>query len=59
MKKLLLALLFAPVVCLAQINQYCPQFTVNGTPQYQPGPGDQEETANTIKQSPVKPFNGY
>lgn len=26
----------------AQIDQQCPQFTVNGTPQYQPRPGDQE-----------------
>ena len=35
MKKLLLILLFAPLLALAQINQQCPQFTVNGTPQYQ------------------------
>ena len=42
MKKLLVLILFAPVLVLAQINAQCPQFTVNGTPQYQPGPGDQE-----------------
>jgi endonuclease G len=43
MKKLLLALvLCVPVITLAQINQQCPQFTVNGTPQYQAQPGDQE-----------------
>lgn len=42
MKKLLLVLLFTPLVVLAQINQQCPQFTVNGTPQYQAQPGDQE-----------------
>jgi len=42
MKKLLLVLLFVPLAALAQINQQCPQFTVNGTPQYQPQPGDQE-----------------
>ena len=43
MKKILLALvLFAPVFAFAQINQQCPQFTVNGTPQYQAQPGDQE-----------------
>ena len=43
MKKILLAVvLFAPVFVLAQINQQCPQFTVNGTPQYQAQPGDQE-----------------
>jgi endonuclease G len=43
MKKLLLALvLCVPVIALAQINQQCPQFTVNGTPQYQAQPGDQE-----------------
>jgi endonuclease G len=42
MKKLLLVLLFAPLVTLAQIAQQCPQFTVNGTPQYQAEPGDQE-----------------
>ena len=41
MKKLLLVLLL-PFVVFAQINQQCPQFTVNGTPQYQPQPGDQE-----------------
>jgi endonuclease G len=43
MKKLLLALvLCVPVITLAQINQQCPQFTVNGAPQYQAEPGDQE-----------------
>jgi len=42
MKKLLLVLLFVPLAALAQINQQCPQFTVNGTPHYQPQPGDQE-----------------
>ena len=42
MKKLLLALLFTPLLAFAQINQQCPQFTINGTPQYQAGPGDQE-----------------
>lgn len=42
MKKLLLVLLLLPLSVLAQINQQCPQFTVNGTPQYQQQPGDQE-----------------
>jgi endonuclease G len=42
MKKLLLALLFIAPLVLAQINTQCPQFTVNGTPQYQANPGDQE-----------------
>jgi endonuclease G len=42
MKKLLLVLLFAPFAVFAQINQQCPQFTANGTPQYQAEPGDQE-----------------
>jgi endonuclease G len=43
MKKILLALvLFVPVFAAAQINQQCPQFTVNGTPEYQAQPGDQE-----------------
>jgi endonuclease G len=42
MNKLLLVLLFTPLAALAQINQQCPQFTVNGTPQYQARPGDQE-----------------
>jgi endonuclease G, mitochondrial len=42
MKKLLLLVLLAPLSALAQINQQCPQFTVNGTPQYQARPGDQE-----------------
>lgn len=34
--------LFASTGAFAQINQQCPQFTVNGTPQYQAHPGDQE-----------------
>jgi endonuclease G len=42
MKKLLLVLLFTPLLALAQINQQCPQFTANGTPEYQAQPGDQE-----------------
>jgi endonuclease G len=42
MKKVFLILLFAPVVAFAQINQQCPQFTANGTPEYQAQPGDQE-----------------
>jgi len=42
MKKILLVLLFTPLAALAQINQNCPQFTANGTPQYQADPGDQE-----------------
>ena len=42
MKKLLLALFFIPLAALAQINTQCPQFTVNGTPQYAAQPGDQE-----------------
>ena len=43
MKKILLALvLFAPLFASAQINKQCPQFTANGTPQYQAQPGDQE-----------------
>ena len=42
MKKILLVLLFAPLAALAQINKQCPQFTANGTPQYQAQPGDQE-----------------
>jgi len=42
MKKLLLALLFVPLLAFAQINAQCPQFTVNGTPEYQAQPGDQE-----------------
>ena len=42
MKKLLLVLLFTPFAALAQINKMCPQFTANGTPQYQAQPGDQE-----------------
>jgi endonuclease G len=42
MKKLLIAFLFLPLFALAQINQQCPQFTVNGIPQYAAQPGDQE-----------------
>ena len=42
MKKLLLVLLFTPLLAFAGINQQCPQFTINGTPQYQAQPGDQE-----------------
>jgi endonuclease G, mitochondrial len=42
MNKLLLLVLLAPLSAFAQINQQCPQFTVNGTPQYQARPGDQE-----------------
>ena len=42
MKKILFVLLFAPLLTLAQINQQCPQFTVNGTPQYPAKLGDQE-----------------
>jgi endonuclease G len=42
MKKLLIALLFTPLLSFAGINQQCPQFTVNGAPQYQAQPGDQE-----------------
>ena len=42
MKRLLLVLLFAPLLAVAQINTQCPQFTVNGTPEYQAQPGDQE-----------------
>ena len=47
MKKILFVLLMAVTglantQAFAQINQQCPQFTVNGTPQYQAHPGDQE-----------------
>jgi len=44
MKKILFAVLLivTSVSAFAQINQQCPQFTVNGTPQYQAQPGDQE-----------------
>jgi endonuclease G, mitochondrial len=48
MKKFLLAIVlsslavFAATPVSAQINAQCPQFTVNGTPQYQAQPGDQE-----------------
>jgi len=42
MKKILLVLLFAPFAAVAQINLQCPQFTANGTPEYQAKPGDQE-----------------
>ena len=40
---ILLALfLLMPLFASAQINKQCPQFTINGTPQYQAQPGDQE-----------------
>jgi len=44
MKKLLLLAVFGllPIFAQAQINAQCPQFTANGTPQYQAQPGDQE-----------------
>ena len=42
MNKLLLTLLLASTSAWAGINQSCPQFTVNGTPQYTAGAGDQE-----------------
>ena len=44
MKKILFALFLLAITGLAQaqINKMCPQFTVNGTPQYQAQPGDQE-----------------
>ena len=44
MKKIILAIAFLALTGLAQaqINAQCPQFTVNGTPEYQAGPGDQE-----------------
>lgn len=44
MKQLLLAIVLLALAGLAQaqIDQQCPQFTVNGTPQYQAQPGDQE-----------------
>ena len=42
MKKILFVLLLLPLSVFAQINKDCPQFTVNGTPQYQAQPGDQE-----------------
>jgi endonuclease G, mitochondrial len=42
MKKLLVALLFAPLSVLAQIAQLCPQFLPNGPVAYQAQPGDQE-----------------
>lgn len=42
MKKLLLLLLLVSTQVFAQINQQCPQFTVNGTPIYEAQPGDQE-----------------
>lgn len=41
-EKNIFVLFFAPFVALAQINQQCPQFTVNGTPEYQAQLGDQE-----------------
>jgi endonuclease G len=39
---LLLVLLLTPLAALPQINAQCPQFTANGTPEYQAEPGDQE-----------------
>ena len=44
MKKIIIGitLVLASLSVFAQINQQCPQFTVNGTPQYQAQPGDQE-----------------
>ena len=42
MKYLLLLTLCYTFTAQAQINQQCPQLTANGTPQYQPHPGDQE-----------------
>jgi endonuclease G len=42
MKKILLTLLLISGSAFAGINQQCPQFTVNGTPQYAAQPGDQE-----------------
>jgi endonuclease G len=44
MKKSLIGLVLAltSTFTFAQINDQCPQFTVNGTPLYQPHPGDQE-----------------
>ena len=42
MKKILVALLFAPLSVLAQIAQLCPQFLPNGPVAYQAQPGDQE-----------------
>lgn len=42
MKKLILLILLSAGGIVAQINQQCPQFTVNGTPLYQHRPGDQE-----------------
>jgi endonuclease G len=43
MKKILLAFLMSvSLTATAGITQSCPQFTVNGAPQYQAHPGDQE-----------------
>lgn len=42
MKKILFLLLLVSGSAFAGINQQCPQFTVNGTPQYAAQPGDQE-----------------
>lgn len=42
MKKLLTLLLFISTSAFAGINDQCPQFTVNGAPQYVAQPGDQE-----------------
>jgi endonuclease G, mitochondrial len=42
MKKLLISLLFVPLLAWADIAQQCPQFVPMGVPQYQAQPGDQE-----------------
>ena len=42
MKKILVALLFAPLIVWAQIAQQCPHFLPNGPVAYQAQPGDQE-----------------
>ena len=42
MRHFVFALFLFPAAAFAQIAQQCPQFTVNGTPEYQAQPGDQE-----------------
>ena len=42
MKKILISLLFVPVLAVAGIADQCPQFAPMGVPQYQAQPGDQE-----------------
>jgi len=42
MKKLIFSLLLISSSVFAGINEQCPQFTANGTPQYVAQPGDQE-----------------